>query len=49
LIAGNFNLQMAFVLLARLEVFTGMEVEVVVFWIVTPCSDVVGYHREFSP
>jgi hypothetical protein len=29
----------------RLEVFTAMKIQVTVFWIVTPCSDVIGYRR----
>jgi hypothetical protein len=27
------------------EIFTSMKIQVEVFWIVTPCCDVVGYHR----
>jgi len=30
---------------ARLEVFTVMKILLMVFWIVMPCSGVVGYHR----
>jgi len=30
---------------ATFEVFTAMKIQVVVFWIVMPCSDVVGYER----
>jgi len=35
----------------RLEVFTAKKIQVMVFWVVTLCSDVVGYHhfgRSFS-
>jgi len=28
---------------ARFEVFTVMKIYFVIFWIVKPCSDVVGY------
>jgi hypothetical protein len=28
----------------RLEMFMAMKIQVAVFWVVTPCSDVVGYH-----
>jgi hypothetical protein len=30
---------------ARLEVFAAMKTHVVVLWVVTPCSVVVGYQR----
>jgi hypothetical protein len=29
---------------ATFEVFTAMKIHVIVFWVVTPCSDVVGYN-----
>jgi hypothetical protein len=29
----------------RLEVFTPMKIQVMVFWVVTPCSNMVGYQR----
>jgi hypothetical protein len=28
----------------RLQVITTMKIQVVVFWVVTSCTDVVGYH-----
>jgi len=28
---------------ARFEVFKVMKIQVAIFWVVTPCSDVVGY------
>jgi hypothetical protein len=30
---------------ARFEVFTAVKVQVEVFWVVTPYSVVIGYHR----
>jgi hypothetical protein len=30
---------------SRLEVFMAVNIQIKVFWIVTPCSDVVGYQR----
>jgi hypothetical protein len=30
---------------AGLEILAAMEIHDVVFWVVTPCSDVVGYQR----
>jgi len=30
---------------ARLEVFTAVYIQVKVFWVVTPCSEVEGYRR----
>jgi hypothetical protein len=30
-------------LIQRFEVFTAVEIQVEVFWVVTPCSVVVGY------
>jgi hypothetical protein len=29
----------------RFEILTAMKIHVVVFWILIPCSDVVGYHH----
>jgi len=29
----------------KLQVFTVMKIHVVVFWVVTPCNDVVGYQH----
>jgi hypothetical protein len=34
---------------ATFEVFTAMNIQVVVFWVVTPCSDVIGYQRFGGP
>jgi len=31
--------------MARFDVFTAMKIKIVVFHIVAPCSDVVGYQR----
>jgi len=31
------------------EVFTAMKIQIVVFWVVMPCSDVVGYRRFGGP
>jgi len=28
----------------RVQVFVPMKVQVIVFWVVTPCSDIVSYH-----
>jgi len=33
----------------RFEVFTVMTIQVVVFWVVTPSSDAVGYQRFGKP
>jgi len=30
-------------------VFTMMNVQILIFWVVTPCSDVVGYQRLGGP
>jgi hypothetical protein len=29
----------------RSEVFTAIKTQIVVFWILTPCSDLIGYRR----
>jgi len=29
----------------RLEFLTGMKIQVEALWVMTPCSDVVGYQR----
>jgi hypothetical protein len=34
---------------SRLEVFTAMEINIVVFWVVTTCGDLVGYQRFGGP
>jgi hypothetical protein len=34
---------------ARFEVFTVTKIRVEVFWVMTPCSDVVGYRRFGGP
>jgi hypothetical protein len=34
---------------ARYEVFTAVKIQVDVFWVVTPCSVVVGYRRFRGP
>jgi len=31
------------------EIFTATKIQVVVFWVMTPCSDVVGYQRFGAP
>jgi hypothetical protein len=31
------------------EVFTVMKIQVMVFWVMTPCNDVVGYQRFGEP
>jgi len=36
-------------IVARFEVFTEMKIQVVVFWAVKPCNDVVGYQTSTSP
>jgi len=33
----------------RSAVFTAVKIRVVVFWVVTPCSDVAGYQRLGGP
>jgi len=33
----------------RFEVFMAMKIQVGVFWVVTPCSDVVGQWRQHGP
>jgi hypothetical protein len=33
----------------RPELFTAMKIQVAVFWVVTPCNDVVGYQRFGEP
>jgi hypothetical protein len=34
------------IFLMSFEVFSAMEMHVVVFWVMTPCDVVVGYHPE---
>jgi len=34
---------------AAFEVFTAVKIQVEVFWVVTPCSVVVGYRRFRGP
>jgi len=34
---------------ARLEIFTATKIQGAVFWILTPCNDVVGYRRFGGP
>jgi hypothetical protein len=34
---------------AKFDVFTAMKMQVAVFWVVTPCSVVVGYRRFRRP
>jgi hypothetical protein len=31
------------------RIFTAMKIQVAVFWVMTPCSDVVGYQRFGEP
>jgi hypothetical protein len=38
-----------FYLCTRFEVFTAVKIQVQVFWVVTPCNDVVGYQRFRNP
>jgi hypothetical protein len=33
----------------RFEVFTAVKIQIVVFWVVTPYSDVVGYQHFGGP
>jgi len=33
---------------ATLEVFAAMKTQVVVFWVVTPCSDVIGVTKSLK-
>jgi len=37
------------VCLARFEVFIAVKIQVVVFWVMMPCSDVLGYHCFMGP
>jgi hypothetical protein len=39
----------SFQLDAMYEAFTAMSIQVLVFWIVTPCGDVLGYQRFGGP
>jgi len=43
---SGFNIQIEF---ARLQIFTAIKIQVSLFWIVTRCSDVVGYERFGGP
>jgi hypothetical protein len=33
----------------RFEIFTAMKIQIVIFWVVTPCSNMVGYQRFGGP
>jgi hypothetical protein len=33
----------------RFDVLTAMKIQIAVFWVVTPCSEMAGYQRLLSP
>jgi len=37
------------VVVVKFEVVTAMQIQVAVFWVVTPCNDVAGYQRFEGP
>jgi hypothetical protein len=41
--------QRALITVAKFEVFTAVKFQIEVFWLVTPCSHVVGYQRSKDP
>jgi hypothetical protein len=41
----NAFIHVNFILCTRFEVFTAVKIQVLVFWVVTLCSVVVGYRR----
>jgi len=39
------TVSVTFMLYARFEVFAAVMIKFVIFWLVVPCSDVVGYQH----